>query len=378
MRRQIIVEKAERVHKLPPSFLTQTGDTLRKAKLKGKVIQDLARCKDPDWDLPLRGEPLTELQVRQEIGEMLREDRGVNLRPSKEILPLPDLRQGLILLLLALLNPGDKVLLPDLANPLYRIGIALSGAAIETYPLWERNDYLPNLGQLEKQVSRAKLLILNYPHNPTGAVADPAFFKELIGFAQTHNLLVFNDFSYGGWNFETNSSLLELSGAKGIGGEIGALSPPGDLLSPQPGYLAGNRELVSALEALLREFSPTFGDPLLRFSWEALKGCDLKRKARSFISERIDLLSEGFYRSGWKFHRPVSTPFLWLHTPGRYTSRGFAHSLLRRSRILIVPGPTYGDRGEGFLRISLTPSLKIIKEVISSLHMGRRVHRSKS
>jgi aspartate/methionine/tyrosine aminotransferase len=306
---------------------------------------------------------------------MLWEQRGITLRPPREILPLPDLRQGLILLPLALLDPGDKVLLPDLANPLYRVGSALSGAAIETYPLWERNDYLPNLGQLEKLASRAKLLILNYPHNPTGTVADPAFFKELIGFAQIHNLFVLNDFSYGGWSSDATSSLLELSGAKGIGGEIGALLPPGDLLSPQPGYLAGNRELVSALGALLREFSPAFGGPLLRFSWEALRGYDLGRKARSFISERVDLLSEELYRLGWRFRRPVSTPFVWLHTPGRYTSRGFVHSLFRRSRILIVSGPTYGERGEGFLRISLTPSLKIIGEAISSLHMGRRLHR---
>jgi len=375
MRRQIIVERATRVHRLPPSFLLQVENILRRAKLRGKEVLDLARCEDPDWDFPLGDKPLAEPQVRQEIGGMLREQRGVILRPQSEILPLPDLRQGLILLPLALLDPGDKVLLPDLANPLYRVGIALSGAAIETYPLWERNDYLPNLGQLEKLSSGAKLLILNYPHNPTGAVADPAFFKELIGFAQAHNLFVLNDFTYGGWSSNTASSLLELSGAKGIGGEIGAFLPPGDFLSPQPGYLAGNRELVSALGTLLREFSPSLAGPLLRFSWETLRNYDLGKKASSFISERVDLISEELYRWGWRFRRPVVTPFLWLQTPGRYTSRGFAHSLFRRFRILVVPGPTYGEKGEGFLRISLTPPPKIIGEAISSLHMGRRVHR---
>jgi len=173
-------------------------------------VRDLARCEDPDWAPPLGNEPLTRPQIRQEIGEMLREERGITLRPQREILPLQDLRQGLILLPLALLDPGDKVLLPDLANPLYRVGIALSGAAIETYPLWERNDYLPNLGQLEKLSSGAKLLILNYPHNPTGAVADPAFFKELIGLAHARNLFVLNDFTYGGWSSNVASSLLEL------------------------------------------------------------------------------------------------------------------------------------------------------------------------
>jgi len=380
MRKQIIVERAERVHRLPPSFVSQTEGILRRAKERGKEVLDLARCEDPEWDLPVGDEIATESQVRQEIGLMLREERGINLHPQREILPLPDLRQGLTLLPLALLNPGDKALLPDPANPLYRVGLALSGAAIETFPLWERNDYLPNLGQLEELSSGAKLLVLNYPHNPTGAVADPAFYKELIGFAQDHNLLVLNDFSYGGWSPNSTSSFLGLPGAKGVGGEIGALAPPGDLFSPQPGYLAGNRELVTALGALLREFSPSPSGPLSRLSWEALRGCDLDRKARSIISERADLLSEELYRLGWRFRRSISTPFLWLQTPGRYTSRGFVHSLFRRARVLVVPGPAYGEKGEGFLRVSLTPSLEMIKEAFSrfSLHFGSRIHRHRS
>ncbi len=373
MRRQIIVERAERVHRLPPSPLLQTVSRLRRAERRGKEVLDLARCEDLQWNLPLVDEVVTEPQVRQEIGRMLKEKRGVDLHPQREILPLSDLRLGLILLPLALLNPGDKALLPDPANPLHRVGIALAGGRIETFPLKERNDYLPNLSQLDELARGAKLLILNYPHNPTGAVADQAFFRELIGFAQVHNLLVVNDFSYGEWG-GNSSSFLGLSGAKRVGGEIGALTPPGDLLSPQPGYLAGNRELVAALGALLREFSPGLTGSLPWLSWEALRARDLEVEAKSLISERINLLSDGLYRLGWRLRRPVSTPFLWLHTPGRYTSRGFSYALFRRARVLVVPGSSYGEEGEGFLRISLTPSPEVLEEFLSRLthHFGWR------
>ncbi len=379
MRRQIILERAERVQRLPPSFLSQTAGILERARKKGKEVLDLARCEDSKGDLPLGDRVVTELEVCREIALLLKEERGINLDPQREILPLQDLRQGLILSPLALLNQGDRVLLPDPANSLYRVGLTLSGAAIETFPLLERNDYLPNLGQLEEQASKAKLLLLNYPHNPTGAVADPAFFRELIGFAQDHNLLILNDFSYGGWGLKgySASSFLSLPGAKGVGVEMGALLPPGDLLSPQPGYMAGNRDLVSALAALLREFSPSLSGLLSRLSWEALKDDDSGKGARLVTSEKADLLSEGLYRLGWKFRRPISTPFFWLQTPGRYTSRGFVQVLFRKARVLVVPGPAYGEKGEGFLKVSLTSSRDVIEEALSrlSFHFGRRVYR---
>ncbi len=379
MRRQIILERAERIQRLPPSFLTQIEGMLRRARKRGREVLDLARCEDPQWDFPLGDGTLTESQVCREIALMLKEGRGINLDPQGEILPLPDLRQGLILLPLSILNPGDKALLPDPANSLYKLGLTLSGVAIETFPLLERNDYLPNLGRLEEKVQGAKLLILNYPHNPTGAVADPAFFRELIGFARNHNLLVLNDFSYGGWNLKEYMafSFLGLPGGKRVGVEIGAILPPGDLLRPWPGYLAGNRDLVSAFAALLREFFPLLSGPLSSLSWKALRANDAGEVFRATFSEKADLLCEGLYRLGWRFRRPISTPFLWLQTPGRYTSRGFVLSLFRRSRVLAVPGPAFGEEGEGFLRVSLTSSRELIEKALSrlSLHFARRSSR---
>jgi LL-diaminopimelate aminotransferase len=238
---------------------------------------------------------------------------------------------------------------------MYRAGANLAGAQVETMPLLERNDFLPNLQHIPREVAhRAKLMFLNYPNNPTTAVTDRAFFAEVVEFARAHNVAVVHDATYLPLNSEEYQlpSFLQTRGSKEVGVELYSFSMSQRLSGWRIGFAVGNRQLLAGLMAVRGCGYP---NPPPAVQKAAAVSLSLSEQVgQDLYASRREMMVTGLRRLGLKVRRSKATPFIWISVPGRYTSMGFSRRLFRRTGVLVTPGNGFGEQGEGYLRMSLT------------------------
>ncbi len=370
MRGKIVIERAERLHQIPVDMFLELGRKAHRATQRGAEVVDLTAvnpheppsqilmdelcqaAREEGYHRYFLGSGLAEF--RRQIAEWFEKRFEVPVNPDSEVLPLQGVWEGLWGLPLAFVNHGEVVLLPDPCYPLYRAGAILAGAQVESVPILERNDFLPNLQQIPEEVAhRAKLLFLNYPNNPTTAVADLSFFQDVVEFARAYNVAVVHDATYSqmaSGDFQT-ASFLQARGAKTVGVELHSLSITQNLGGWRIGFALGNRQLIAGLAAV-RGCSYAGPAPALQRAVGRLLSMPLGHQDP--YAGRRDMAVQGLRDLNWKLHRSRSTPFLWARVPGRYTSLGFSRRLFRRTGILVTPGSGFGERGEGYVRISLT------------------------
>lgn len=397
MIKKIIIEKAERLQKLPPSPFLEAKRIKQGLSRRGVEVIDLGEL-NPDSSLRdfftssfdksetfAPADSRSWDQLKQGIAKWLGQRYDLKLSPSTEILPFFGERRVIHHLLLSLVNPGEVVAVPDPCDPIFKTASILAGAETESFPLLERNDYLPNLSAFPSSRRGAKfpkILLLNYPHDPTSSVADAGFFREVVEWAGKRNILLINDVSGNEVCFDDHTpvSLLQSKGAQKLAVERFSFFP---LTGIDFGFLVGDRGVISQTESLRSALGERVSQALLLQALEILKSyTEIAHRNNLEFTLRKATLLKGLFKLNWKARKPKAGPFVWVKIPPRYSSLGFFRMLLRKAGVLASPGVAFGEHGEGHIRIALNPPADQIQKAMERLqmhsHVWQRKYRPKS
>lgn len=285
---------------------------------------------------------------------------GVTLDPEKEIIALIGSKEGLAHFLMAYLNPGDVVLVPDPSYPVHFNGVLLAGGKIETMPLLPEHGYKPDLSRIPSDIAqKAKIMILSYPNNPTTAVVENMnFFKDVVEFAKEHDILVCHDNAYSEITFDgyRAPSFLETPGAKDIGVEFHSFSKTFSMAGWRVGFAVGSHALIAPLEkfkSFIDYGVPTFTQ--LSAVKALLDYDELVPHIVNIYRRRRDKLVEGLTRLGWNVEKPKATMYVWASIPKKckMDSLTFSQMLLKDTGVVVAPGIGFGPGGEGYVRFAL-------------------------
>lgn len=380
-------ELAERVKNLPPYLFAAIDVMKQEALSKGVDLIDLS-IGDPDLPTPehiveaMRGAvqksthhryPSYEgmLSYREAVAAWYKKRFNAALDPKKEIISLIGSKEGIGHIPLAFVNPGDVVLVSSPGYPVYPVGTGFAGGESYVMPLLEANNFLPDLSVIPEEVSKkAKLMFINYPNNPTSAVAGRYFFEEVIAFAKKHNIIVCHDAAYSEVYYDGKRpmSFLELDGAKEVGIEFHSLSKTYNMTGWRIGFAAGNPEVIAGLGKIKSNLDSGVFQAVQEAAITALNtGEDILSGIRATYQARRDALYEGLNRLGLHVIRPEATFYLWTRIPEGFDSSGFVSHILEKAGILATPGNGFGAPGEGYVRFALTVSVERIKEAIERL-----------
>lgn len=386
-----MIEFSERLKKLPPYLFVEIDRAKRRAKAQGRDIIDLG-IGDPDLPTPRHiievlhkaaldpnnhhyaldaGMP----RLRQAIAKWYKKRFRVVLDAETEILPLIGSKEGIAHFPLAFVNAGDYVLVPDPCYPPYRNGTIFAGGVPHIMPLLAENDFLPDLSKVEKSVlGKSKMMFINYPNNPTGAVADEEFYKRTVDFAHRHNILICSDAAYSEVRYGKYRpmSILEISGAKDISVEFHSLSKTYNMTGWRIGWACGNKRAIEGLAKIKSNIDSGIFQAIQLAGIAALEGPqDSVAKANRIYEERRDALVNGLNSLGWKVSKPKATFYVWARTLPGYDSSRMAKVLLEKADIVVTPGVGLGRYGEGYIRMALTVEKDRIKAAVRRIRKLR-------
>lgn len=308
---------------------------------------------------------------KEAAAEFYQREYGVHLDPEEEIAILFGGKAGLVEIPQCLLNPGETILVPDPGYPDYWSGVELAKAKMVTMPLKEENDFLPDYSELNvEDLDAAKLMFLNYPNNPTGAVAGKEFFEETIQLARENEICVVHDFAYGAIGFDGKNpySFLQAEGAKDVGIEIYTLSKTYNMAGWRVGFAAGNKSVIAAINLLQDHMYVSLFGAVQEAAAEALLGSQqCVSELNELYESRRNVLIEGLKKIGWNITAPKGSFFAWLKVPESFTSIEFADFLLDKAHIAVAPGVGFGEYGEGYVRVGLLTSEDRLREAVSRI-----------
>lgn len=291
---------------------------------------------------------------------------NVELDAGCETLALIGSKEGLFNLAQVIINPGDVVLVPDPGYPVYSAGSLIAGGKVVLVPILEKNNYLPDLDAIpEEDLKNAKILWLNYPNNPTGAVASLDFFKKAVDFGKKHHILIAHDAPYTDvcFNGYKAPSILQIPGAKEICIEFNSLSKTYNMAGWRLGMAVGNAEVINYLHTYKSQMDSSHFLPIIEAGITALCGDQSWLEERNLIyQERRDIVVAGLKAAGFRVNTPPAAIYVWAGLPeGFKDSTQFCDQLLTETGVSATPGIVYGQYGEGYLRISLGTSTDRIK-----------------
>lgn len=376
------IERSERLKKLAPYLFVEIDKAKKKALDEGRDIIDLG-VGDPDMPTPrfiidalnkAAHDPKTHRyaldqglpEFREAAAKWFRKRFNVDLNPENEILPLIGSKEGIAHIPLAFVNPGDLVLVPDPCYPPYRSGTIFAGGEVLSMPLVENRHFLPDLKAINHHLlHKARMLFINYPNNPTGAVCDKKFFKDVIDFAAKHNIIVCHDAAYSEIAFDgfKPPSILEIDGARDVAVEFHSLSKTFNMTGWRIGFACGNADIINALAKVKSNIDSGIFSAIQKAGAVALE--NYERHINSVIKiyeERRNILVEGLNSLGWNVQKPKAAFYIWAKVPPRYTSLTFAKVLLDKADIVVTPGNGFGEHGEGYIRMALTVDKGRIRE----------------
>ncbi|MBI5365843.1 MAG: LL-diaminopimelate aminotransferase [Planctomycetes bacterium] len=366
-------ERAARLKLLPPYLFLETDRKKRELIRQGKDVISLG-VGDPDLPTPsfiaaALSAALTEPAInkypldngaeefRTAIARWYARRGAPGIDPATEIYPLIGSKEGIAHLPLAMVNPGDAVLIPDPGYPPMRSGTLFAGGIPYLLPLRRERGFLPDLEAIDPQVLKlAKVLWLNYPNNPTGAVATREFYAAAIEFARRHHLLICHDAAYSEmWYEEPSVQFLSLPGAKEVGVEFHSLSKTYSMCGWRVGWVAGHPDVVAALGDLKSNLDSGVFMAIQRAATAALEHGDAEiERIRTVFRRRRDLFCAGLAKAGLDVTPPRATFYVWTPVPKGSTSLAFCTRLLEEAHVVVTPGNGFGAPGEGFFRVSLT------------------------
>ena len=308
---------------------------------------------------------------RRVCAEWYFERFGVTLNPETEVLPLMGSQDGLAHIFLTYIDPGDLALIPDPGYPIYTAGLMLAGGEKVAMPLLKENGFLPDLHKIDPDIARkAKLMFLNYPNNPTAAVASLSFFEDVVEFAQEYDLLICHDAAYSELAFEGYKpvSFLQAQGSKDVGIEFHSISKTYNMAGVRLGFVVGNADVIRNLSQLKANIDYGVFRPVLTAGAYALSSAQESIEENKIAYERRrDLLIEGCAAAGWNLPIPQGSMFIWAPVPTDQDSVSFAIALAREAGVVVVPGLGFGDHGEGYVRIAMVQEESVLQEAVSRI-----------
>lgn len=378
---------ATRLKQLPP-YLFQEIDRL-KAELKAKGV-DVINLGVGDPDLPTPKPIIERLKQAAEdpanhqypsysgmdrfkhsVARWYGKRFGVDLDPATEVLTLIGSKEGIAHLPLAFIDPGDLALVPSPAYPVYHAATLFAGGESHYLPLYRENGFLPNLDAVSGDTARrTKLLFINYPNNPTGAVAERDFFEKVVSFAREHGVIVCHDAAYTEMAFDgyRPMSFLEVPGAKDVGIEFHSLSKTYSMTGWRLGFAVGNARVLAGLGQVKSNVDSGAFNAIQIAGIEALEGDQgCVAEMQRVYQERRDVLVAGLRRVGLDVEPPKATFYVWCPTPKGYTSAEFTAQLLKEAGIVTTPGSGFGEAGEGYIRMALTVTKERIEEAVARI-----------
>lgn len=309
--------------------------------------------------------------LKEAAASFYKREYGVELDPQQEIAILFGGKTGLVEVVQCLLNPGDIALVPDPGYPDYWSGIELARAVMEKMPLTAEHGFLPVYGDISPELAaKAKLMFLNYPNNPTGAVATEDFFGQTVSFAAEHRICVVHDFAYAaiGYDGQKPRSYLQTPGAKENGIEIYTLSKTYNMAGWRVAFAAGNASVIESLNLLQDHMYVSLFGAVQEAAAAALLGPqDAVRDNLDRYESRRNLLIGGLRKIGWKVEAPKGSFFAWLPVPEGYTSQSFADLLLEKAHVVVAPGIGFGAYGEGYVRVGLVSDEARLAEAVERI-----------
>jgi LL-diaminopimelate aminotransferase len=381
------VELADRLMVLPPYLFAELDRKKAALRAKGVDIIDLG-VGDPDLPTPqriverMREAILNPLNHRYPSYEGLREFREavsrwyerrfrVQVDPDGEAIALIGSKEGIAHIPLAFINPGSYALVPSPGYPVYHVGTGFAGGKSFFMPLKEEQGFLPDLDQIPPDVAeQAALIFINYPNNPTAAVADKAFFAAVVEFAQRYGLIVCHDAAYSEIFFEDYNppSFLEVAGAKEVGVEFHSLSKTYNMTGWRLGFAVGNREVIAGLGKAKTNIDSGVFQAIQLAGIEALEGdqSDVEQM-RKIYQKRRDIMVAGLRAMGLEVTPPKATFYLWFKVPSGHNATSFASIVLDEAGVVLTPGNGFGEAGEGYVRLALTVSEARLEEAVERL-----------
>jgi LL-diaminopimelate aminotransferase len=311
------------------------------------------------------------LSYRQAIADFYQLRFGVKLNPREEICALIGSKVGIANIHYCYVNPGDIVLTPDPGYPVYATATMLAGGEPYYMPLKAENGFLPDLDAIPSDIlARAKILWLNYPNNPTGAVTDLSFFAKAVCFAQKHNILLCHDNAYSEMTYDGYKapSVLQVPGAMETAVEFSSCSKFFNMTGWRLGFIAGNAQVCTTIATYKSNVDSGAFQAVQYAGIEGLKnGLSTIESLKKIYSARRDILVEGLNAMGWDLPLPKGTFYVWARVPRGYTSADFAEKVLEEAGVIITPGSGYGKGGEGFFRATLTVEESRMREAIARM-----------
>lgn len=305
---------------------------------------------------------------KEAVATFYKNHYGVTLDPETEVLALIGSKEGIAHMMQAVLNEGDLVLTPNPGYPVYETGIHLAGGMNVPYPLEEAYGYEPQFDQIDPTyIKDAKMMIVNYPSNPTAATVDLDTFVKAVTYAQENDMIIVNDAAYDLVTFGayTSPSLLQVPEAKKNAIEFGSLSKSFNMTGWRLGFAVGNKEIIRSLATLKSNIDSGQFLPIQLAGATALSS-DLSdvRANNAILEERMEKICDALTQVGIEVEKPRGSIFVWAKVPEQYTSESFASMLLERLGVIVTPGTAFGSKGEGYFRIALTVSSERFDEVI--------------
>ncbi|WP_029423263.1 pyridoxal phosphate-dependent aminotransferase [Alicyclobacillus macrosporangiidus] len=318
-----------------------------------EALRDAARDPKTHRYPPFSGLPT----LKRAVAQFYEREYGVKVDPEREVAILVGGKTGLVELSEIYLNPGDAALVPDPGYPDYLSGIALAGGEAIPYPITAETGYLPDLSTISDAAwRRTKLWFLNYPNNPTGAVAPASFFAEAVALAEERGVIVVHDFAYGaiGYDGFRPPSFLATPGAKQVGVEIYTMSKTYNMAGWRLAFAVGNPDVVSAINLMQDHYYVSVFAAVQLAGVAALTGSQacVRALVETYQSRRDAFIGE-LARHGVQVPAPKGSFFVWMPVPRGYTSAEFADHLLDHADVMVAPGIGFGVHGEGFVRIGL-------------------------
>ena len=379
------IELADRLKRLPPYLFAQLDEAKARQLARGVDVIDLG-VGDPDLPTP---KPIIDrmkkavenpqhhrypsyegmLSFREAVARWYKKRFGVDLDPQREVITLIGSKEGIGHIPLAFVNPGEVVLVPDPSYPVYGGATILAGGEPFNVPLKEEKGFLPDLSSIPGDIlARARLMFLNYPNNPTAAVASLDFFKEAVDFAREHGIILCHDAAYSEMYYgQPPCSILEVEGARDVAIEFHSLSKTFNMTGWRIGMAVGNPAVIQGLKKVKTNIDSGAFQAIQEAGIEALDGQHGVDDMRRVYRERRDLFVGELKKAGFQVEAPQATFYVWFPVPHGTNSITFATRALEEAGVVITPGVGFGSHGEGYVRAALTVSKERLEEAAQRL-----------
>jgi len=381
---------AKRLDRLPPYLFAELNAIKLQKRQQGVDIIDLGMG-NPDQPTPdfiidklkqAVDDPKTHRYSRSKgisgilkaISRKYKRDFDVDIDPETEAVATIGSKEGLAHLCLATLDAGDVVLVPNPTYPIHIYGVIAAGANVISIPLSAENNFVPDISLITRDMwPQPKMLILNFPANPTTAVVDLDYLKEIVSFAKKSNMIIVHDMAYSDIVFDGTKvpSILQVPGAKDVAVEFFTMSKSYNMAGWRVGFCVGNSEICKALAKLKSFYDYGIFTPIQVAAIAALDSPPSVTKAIAEVyTKRRDVLVDGLNNIGWNVKKPKASMFVWTPIPDKFKAMGsieFSKMLIDEAEVVTSPGVAFGEYGEGYLRISMVENDQRIKQAVRNI-----------